>query len=666
MCGIAGIVGRVMDSNRGALRRIAGALAHRGPDAHGFWESPADARGDGCLLAHRRLSILDLSAAADQPMVDARTGDVIVFNGEVYNFRELRAEMQRRGEAFASSGDTEVMLRILAVGGYKAVRRLRGMFAFGMWDGSERQLVLARDPLGMKPLYVCRNPDTSEGREWSLAFASELRAILASGLLGKPRLDPAAVASVVWNGFVMGPGTAVAGVESLGAGEVWVVDARGKTAASEVYWSLPASAGSSGASIGGGQQSDTSEHALREALLESVRLHLVSDVPLGVFLSGGVDSSAVANLAQQASAEPVNTFTLAFEEKAYDESAFARRVAEAIGSRHREVTLTEGQFVASLEAALDSLDQPTFDGLNSYYVSKAVREAGLTVAVAGTGGDELFGGYTSFRQLPQLYRWARRTRGAPQELKVFAAKVASALLRRRGRKAAAGAGTVGPQTKWAKLPEMARAGEDLIGLYQLAYALFLPDFQRELMNGTAGDAGTRYGLPPRMRRRLEAETRGRSPLAAVAALEQRCFLGERLLRDTDAASMAVSLETRLPLVDQVFVERVYRMRDRRRFAPLGRKQMLRTVGLWGLDRRMFERPKSGFVLPFDDWIRRRLGGEMDAMMRDHRAAASVGLDGRAVERLWETYRGGGPGMYWSRVWAVYVLMRWCQRHGVVV
>jgi asparagine synthase (glutamine-hydrolysing) len=305
------------------------------------------------------------------------------------------------------------------------------------------------------------------------------------------------------------------------------------------------------------------------------------------------------------------------------------------------------------------LDQPTFDGLNSYYISKAVREAGLTVAVAGTGGDELFGGYSSFRYVPTLHRWARRTRWLPRGSKVAAAKLAARAIHPTR-------GAVAPQTRWAKLPAMARAGDDLTDMYQLAYALFLPDFQRELLDGTADATQTRYGLSPALRERLERETHGRSPLSAVSALEQRLFLGERLLRDTDAASMAVSLETRLPLVDQFLVEAVNRLPDAARYSPLGRKQALRTIGLDGLDPALFERPKSGFVLPLDHWIRRRLGAEMDATMRDGRMSRAVGLDGRAVARLWSAYQDGAPGMYWSRVWATYVLIRWCHRHGVLM
>jgi asparagine synthase (glutamine-hydrolysing) len=398
------------------------------------------------------------------------------------------------------------------------------------------------------------------------------------------------------------------------------------------------------------------EDHLAAILEEGVGLHLASDVPLAVFLSGGVDSSVMANLAQRAAKTPIHTFTLAFEEQELNEGPIARKIAAAIGTNHHEVVLTEGHFVENLEAALDSLDQPTFDGLNAYYMSRAIRSAGFTVALSGTGGDELFGGYPSYRDLPALQQWSRRANWIPRELLVAAASLVTWPLRRSG-------GAVPPQTRWAKLPEMVRHGDNLLTLYQLAYALFLPGFQRELLASDFADVLT-DGLTSPMRQRVNAETRSRTPVSAISVMEQRLFLGERLLRDNDAASMASSLEQRVPLVDHVLFESVNRVPDQARYQPLGRKAMLRRIGLRGLDPALFERPKSGFVLPFDRWIRRGLKEAMDQTLRDPQAVAPVGLDPAAVERLWLAFLDGAPGMYWSRVWSIYVLIRWCHRNRV--
>ena len=644
MCGIAGIIGRLDDRNRAALARMNEAMVHRGPDGSGTWVSEPDCRGWGVLLTHRRLSILDLSPAGAQPMVDPATGHVIVFNGEIYNFRDLRRRLAAEGQKLQSTGDTAVMLRALGLHGPEAVAWLRGMFAFACWDPKQRRLLLARDPLGIKPLYLARSSDPGAG--WSLAFASELRALLASGLLGAPHLDPQAVASVVWNGFVVGPGAAVKGVDLIWPGRLIEFDGAGREIRQQDFWRIPSRA----------SDSITHEDGLAAILDEGLKLHLESDVPLAVLLSGGVNSSAVANLARLAAQAPVHTFTLAFEEEELNEGPIARRIAAAIGTEHHEVVLTEARFVENLETALDSLDQPTFDGLNSYYVSSAIREAGFTVALSGTGGDELFGGYSSYRDLPTLHRWALRAKWAPRSLQTAAASLATWPLRRSG-------APVPPQTRWAKLPEMVRHGDDLLALYQLAYALFLPGFQRELLAPDFAD-GLADGLPAAMRERILAESRGRTPLSAISVMEQRLFLGERLLRDNDVASMACSLEQRVPLVDQVVLESVDRLPDCARYQPLGRKTVLRRIGLRGLDPALFERPKSGFVLPFDRWIRRGLKKAMDETLRDPQAIAPVGLDPLAVARLWRAFLDGAPGMYWSRVWAVYVFVRWCHRNRV--
>lgn len=644
MCGIAGVIGRVNDRNCAALHRMSEAMVHRGPDASGTWVSPPDARGNGVLLAHRRLSILDLSPAGAQPMVDPVTGHVLTFNGEIYNFGSLRQRLAAEGERFVSTGDTVVMLRCLGVHGPTAISWLRGMFAFACWDQQQRRLLLARDPLGIKPLYVARS--SHQNADWSVAFASELRALLASGLLGTPRLDPTGVASFVWNGFVVGPGTSVTGVELLPAGQLLELDGEGRAIRKEEFWRIPGQA----------PQPSICESDLAAVLQESLKLHLASDVPLAVFLSGGIDSSIVANLAQRASEGRIHTFTLAFAEHEFNEGPIAKRIAAAIGTRHHEVTLTEAEFVANLEDALDSLDQPTFDGLNAYYISRGIRSAGFTVALSGTGGDELFGGYTSYRNLPRLQRSSHMMAWVPRDLRVFAAALATLPLR-------GPPGLVPPQTRWAKLPDMVRHGDDLLTLYQLAYALFLPSFQHELLQSSFTEV-LADGLPSAMRQQLNAEICARTPLSRISVMEQRLFLGERLLRDNDAASMASSLEQRVPLVDQVLFESVDRLPDRMRYRPLGKKDVLRRIGLEGLDPALFDRPKSGFVLPFDLWIRRGLKDRMDQTLRDPHAVAPTGLNPEAVERLWKAFLEGATGIYWSRVWAIYVLIRWCHRHRV--
>jgi asparagine synthase (glutamine-hydrolysing) len=624
------------------------AMAHRGPDGDGIWMGPADARGWGAMLGHRRLSILDLSAAASQPMADPERGDVAVLNGEIYNYDSIRDALRAKGHSLWSTGDTAAMLRHLSVHGFDAVRDLRGMFALAIWDPRRKEILLARDSLGIKPLYVARNTDRDG--DWTLAFASEVRALLRSGLLQAPRLRPSAVSTVIWNGFTTAPETIVDGIDSLWPGEQVVLSQDGTELRRTRYWTqakLPA-AGSA------------SEEDVAAALEDSVRRHLASDVPLGVFLSGGIDSSAVANVARHVSSDPVHSFTLAFTERDRNEGDIARAVSNAIGTEHHEIVLRQDDFLERLDEAVGSLDQPSFDGLNSFFMSQAVAQAGFKVALVGSGGDELFGGYTSFRDLPAMAQWSRRLGMVPQFVSGLAARAIA------GWKAPESQGFP-QQTRWAKLPAMVAAGDDLLALYQCAYALFLPETHRELLGAEAaslvrGD----YGLAPNVTQALRDEVTGRSDLATIAALEQRLFLGERLLRDTDATSMAASIEIRLPLVDQSLLETVASVSDDARFSLIRSKALLRRVGLRGLDPALFDRPKSGFELPYDYWLRGALGGAVGDLLSDSDAVTAAGLSPQAVSRLWRAFQSGASGLYWTRVWALYALVRWSQANRVVL
>lgn len=647
MCGIAGIVGRIGDANRIALRRMTDAMSHRGPDGEGMWIGPADERGLGVMLGHRRLSILDLSDAASQPMVDPERGDVAVLNGEIYNYLSLRGALESAGHRLHSTGDTAAMLRHLSVHGFDAVRDLRGMFAIAVWDPRRRELLLARDALGIKPLYVTRNPDPKG--DWILAFASEVRALLRCGLLPRPALSAPAVNAVVWQGFTTAPLTAVEGVESLWPGEMRILGQDGVERGRSRFWTM--------SSVPSGPSA--SERDVSLALEDSVRRHLASDVPLGVFLSGGVDSSAVANVARRVAAGPVHSFTLAFEEAARNEGGYARAVARAIGTEHHEVLLSQRDFLDGLDAALATLDQPSFDALNSFFMSRAVARVGFKVALVGSGGDELFGGYKSFRDLPTLAAWARRFRVLPTWLLDGVARSVLAVRSRRG-------GTLPSQTRWAKLPAMLRVRADLLALYQLAYALFLPDTYDSLLGPRLLRSRAGAGLPSVLEEALRAETAGRSDLQAISIYEQRMFLGERLLRDSDATSMAVSIEIRLPLVDQDLLETVARVPDRVRFQPICTKALLRRVGLAGLDQKLFDRPKSGFELPFDSWLRSALGQHVDAVLSDNEAVAATGLNPAAVLTLWNAFRDGAPGLYWTRIWCLYALIHWARQNGLSI
>jgi asparagine synthase (glutamine-hydrolysing) len=644
MCGVAGAVGLIDRDIIRAVRKMQAAQRHRGPDGAGLWQSAAEDRFVGVVLAHTRLAILDLTQAAAQPMMDPRSGAVIVYNGETYNFRDVRRDLERRGETFASRGDTEVVLKAVAQWGIRSVERFRGMFAFAVWDPRGGELHMARDRLGIKPLYMAVL--THRGDGMTVLFASELRALLASNLI-EPRLDPAGVATYLWNGFVIGPLTILRDVHLLPAGSYVTIRAGHRPAAPVGFWHIPS---------GCRAPRDNSDQ-LGAELEAAVRGRMTADVPLGVFLSGGIDSSAVTAIATRTSPDAVQTFTVGFDRPGYDESRYARAVAEALRTRHQCVRVSEPLFRSLLPDALESIDQPTFDALNTYLISRVVREAGVTVALAGTGGDELFGGYRSFRDVPRAVAWGRRLAPVPE----WALRSTAATLRRvvHGFN-----GGVPAQTRWGKLGDALVARGDLVKTYQVSYALFTEAFLAHLVTDRIVGDHVIDGLPEAAVGDLRSLTEGSSMLHAVSILELQSFIGQRLLRDTDAASMAVSLEVRLPLLDHRVVETVATIDDRHRFMPLQRKQLLRRLTLQGLDPALFERPKRGFVLPIDSWCRSGLHDQVDRVLRDGDLCRAVGVNPACVSRLWRAFEDSRPGLYWSRLWMLFILMWWCRRYNV--
>src|SRR5213593_1685366 len=551
MCGIAGAIGTVDSAVIEAVQRMSAAQRHRGPDSSGFWASGPGDGGTGVVLAHRRLAIIDLSEDGGQPMTDPETGNIIIFNGEIYNFHTLRRELEQDGARFRSRSDTEVILKAYARWGADGVARLRGMFAFALWDAAQETLLFARDRLGIKPLYLCSV--ARPGGTRTLLFASEVRALLASNLFER-ELDPVALASYVWNGFVIGPNTIVRGVELLPAATCAIGSGDGRLPIPRRYWRLPAV-----------PSRPREKEELEEQLSTAVQMHLVSDVPLGIFLSGGIDSSAIAALAVRSGSSRIRTFNIGFNEAAYDESPHARAVARALNTEHHELRLTQETFRRELPDALASLDQPTVDGLNTYFVSRAVREAGLTVALAGTGGDELFGGYHSFRDVPWAAAWSHRFSAFPPEV---LRRLANSVTR-----VAAFSSAVPAQTRWGKLGDALAARGEMLDTYQVTYALFSSDFARQLLNVDVNGA-LQMGLPANVAVELRQIIASSRPLAAVSTLALWCFLGERLLRDTDAASMATSLEVRVPFLDHEVVAAAAALDDTERFEPLGKKQVL--------------------------------------------------------------------------------------------
>jgi asparagine synthase (glutamine-hydrolysing) len=603
MCGINGIFSfgsAAPPIDREELLRTREAMIARGPDAAGTWVS-ADGRAG---LASRRLAILDLSPAGSQPMAGEGGRVQLVINGEIYNFRQLRAALEAAGCRFRGSGDTEVVLALYLRLGEAMLPRLRGMFALAVWDerpGRPRRLLLARDVMGIKPLYYSPGSTGSAATAagGQLRFASQVKALEAGGAISR-EVDPAGLAGFLLWGSVPEPWTIRRAVRALPAGHLLIVE-EGRAGEPRPFALLAGKAGS--APIAGAADLDpataSADAANPEAAIEaSVEAHLVSDVPVAIFLSAGLDSGLIAALARRHLPEPPATFTLGFDVLAgtqRDEMPLAAEVARRLGTRHVERRLTREDFVRLWPAALAAMDQPSIDGFNTFAVSRAAHEAGLKVVLSGLGGDELFGSYPSFADVPRgarAARWARRVPGLTAAWPALAARLAP------GR---------------PKLAGLLRHGATLPGSYFLRRALFLPEELPALMGAEAAAAGLAAYDPVADAGKLlhgiddmAATAAGdRGPAAgawlAVQLMESSQYMRNQLLRDSDWASMACSVELRVPLVDA----QLHRQLAAGGFQParrLGKAALVRRLAP-ELPAALWRRPKTGFYIPVLEWLR---------------------------------------------------------------
>ena len=593
MCGIAAAIGlRGHSVDRSALESTCAHMAARGPDGEGLWESP-DGRA---ALAHRRLSIIDLSEAGAQPMLSDDGTVALSFNGEIYNYEALRAELVQRGHTFRSHSDTEVLLHLYAEKGEDFVDDLRGMFAFALWDSTRGGLLLGRDPYGIKPLYIADN-----GRE--IRVASQVKALLASGGVDTSPEPAGHVGFFLW-GHIPEPYTLYRGIRALPAGSTLWVDGTGARRERR-FATIPEALRSAEQ-----RAADGGEFALREALLDSMRHHLVADVDVGVFLSSGLDSTTLAALAAEAGGS-LRTVTLGFAEyrgTPDDEVPLAEAVARHYGAQHETVWIDRTDFSASLDHLMASMDQPTLDGVNSYFVSRAATQAGLKVALSGLGGDELFGGYPSFTEIPRLVAVAGRV---PMARAVGrGVRVATAPMLRRF-----------TSPKYAGLLEY---GSDYAGAYFLRRGLFMP---WELPGMLDPDLVREGWAELQMRDRLNATISGiDTQRFKITALESAWYMRNQLLRDTDWASMAHSLEVRVPLVDWTLLQNVAPLLAAR--PDIGKQDMALTPSQ-PLPDAVLNRAKTGFTVPVRQWL---LDG------RDEPADAERGLRGWA-KHVYRAFEG---------------------------
>ena len=641
MCGIGGIVvrpGRSLGGVRGRLDAMARVMAHRGPDDQGIYLSPDDRIG----LVNCRLAIRDRSPAGHMPMSND-TGSVwITYNGEIYNAESLRAELGGKGYRFHSRSDTEVILHGYEAWGPDVVLRLRGMFAFAIFDARQapgepnfsepsspkRHLFLARDQMGIKPLYYAWSRE-------AFAFASELKALLASGLVGK-EIDAGGLCGYLLTGSVPNPLSIYRDAVALPPAsrlQLWPEHFEHRPPVP--YWDLPADCS---------EPSDPAEsvESVRSLLSESVRIRLVSDVPLGAFLSGGLDSSSVVALMRQATGGPIRTCSMVFDEAGYSEAPYARAVAEAVGADHFERVVHAQDVATEFDQILRAMDQPSVDGVNTYFVSQTARQAGLTVALSGLGGDELFGGYpNTFGQVPQVLRALRLAQAVPG-----------------GTMMARGAlGLMPHRRRWSNLHDALARPASLASAYLGRRGLFSPSEVQALLLPELWQEGSQAfdpvgSIADRADGVAGNSDDGSRAFEWVSRAELRTYTHNQLLRDTDVMSMAHSLEVRVPLLDMDLVEAMLRLPTAAKTHGIGPKPLLRQVMADRLPRVVLQRQdKQGFTFPMEPWLRGPL--QRQALAALDAVEEQGWLQAGAVRQVFEHYRE--RQVHWSRPWALVAL-----------
>lgn len=557
---------RPTDDPSRSVAAASESMATRGPDASGTWHD------SGASLGHRRLAILDPTHRADQPMGDDQQRFVLVFNGEIYNFRDLRAQLETDGARFATDSDTEVVLKLFEKHGPAMLPLLRGMFALAIWDSWSRRLFIARDPYGVKPLYVA---ETGVG----VVVASQVKAIRSTGLVSVEP-DPVGQAGFWLTGSVPEPHTWFRQIQALPAGHLAWADDRGLSTP-ECWWDI----------ADDWRQAEFVEapdgdivSVVRQALKESVSSHLVSDVPIGLFLSGGIDSSVVAGLVSERGSSPLMTgVTVAFEEFAgssADEAPLAATVARHFGLSHRVRAVSEREFHDDLPDILRHMDQPSVDGVNTWFASKAMAELGLKVVLSGVGGDELFQGYAHFRSLPRLMTAKRLAARLPGGAKAFSL-LGELQSRRTG------------NPRWRRVTDVE---SDLSISWMARRGLFaweeLPTVMGSELVREAHEAASYMTL--------HAAALPRESRLAISLLESSFYLRNQLLRDSDWASMAFSVELRTPLVDAWLLRQLTPFAQR--FKSYPQKGLLAMAPSAGLPREVKEKRKTGFGVPVDQWL----------------------------------------------------------------
>ncbi|MFN5621627.1 MAG: asparagine synthase (glutamine-hydrolyzing) [Flavobacteriales bacterium] len=620
MCGITGIARynqRELAEER--VRLMNQSIAHRGPDAEGMWSNEL------CVLGHRRLSIIDTSAQGNQPFHFENDRLVVVFNGEIYNYLELKTELSA-GFSFQTQTDTEVIIAAYLKWGIDCVSHFFGMFAFALYDRDAGRVMIARDRLGVKPLYYAHTND-------GLVFASEIRAILSTGLV-KKKIAHAALCDYLRYQTVHAPATMIEGVHMLMPGHIMLIDADGHSIQS--YWGTTTHRASISPEITKAEV----QRNVEELLTSSVELRMRADVPFGAFLSGGIDSSIVVGLMSRISEHRVKTFSITFHEKEFDESPYSDLIAQKFKTDHTPIRLRATDFLELIPDALHAMDHPSGDGANTFVVSKVTREAGVKMALSGLGGDEVFAGYDVFKRMKALEQKAWLNL-APKVLR----KSAGALLR-----------SIKPSVATEKLA--LALGSDRMDpehLYPLTRQILFEDDIQRLTHSSTNIENVVKTLS------ASIFSSDLPLLSKVSVMEMETYMQNTLLRDADQMSMAHALEIRVPFLDHRLVEYVLGVSDTIKYPHTPKELLTSSVGDL-IPREIIDRPKMGFTFPWALWMRSELKTFCETQLQ---ALQSVeALNHAEVMALWKRFMNNDKHITWSRIWPLVVLGHWVKQHDI--
>ncbi|MGB1102077.1 MAG: asparagine synthase (glutamine-hydrolyzing) [Crocinitomicaceae bacterium] len=623
MCGINGIFKFSGQSySPSIIKEMNSALERRGPDAEGIYTD------DFVMLGHRRLSIIDPTEHSNQPMTSNDGRYILVFNGEIYNYRAIREKLKTY--AFKTDSDTEVVLAAYIDYGERCVNHFNGMFAFAIWDKEENKMFMARDRMGIKPLYYVLTDE-------QLIFSSSLKAILETNLLER-KLNKNGLVDYLRYQCVHAPYTIVEGVFMLMPGQRFSVG-ESHPPTYDYYWKLTDQTLDAGRSVSEVQKN------VREKLNESVQKRLMADVPYGAFLSGGIDSSIIVGIMAKEMDRKVDTFSVVFSNDQLSEAPYSRLIADRFQTNHHEIELSPERFLEMMPEALDALDHPSGDGLNTYVVSKKTREAGIIMALSGLGGDELFGGYSVFQQIPNLQdkKW----------LSSFAVNF---------RKLMGGAyHSLKGSVASAKMKGIMEAPN-----FDLEYVY--PYYRRVLMDDNIKKILKEKALPENVVMNQVHDMVGFNkpgwslhPLSRISVAEMTTYMQNVLLRDTDQMSMANSLEVRVPFLDHEFVGYVLGIRDAIK-NPTPPKQLLINSFSEILPKEIYERPKMGFVLPYEQWMKTTLRAFCEERLDELKKNGY--FRDKELDELWNRFIKGDKMITWSRIWHLVILGDWMKRNGV--